>query len=421
MPQPRLRVLHLSTELPHPSGGSGGAVRQFHLLHQLAARGHQVTSIAPVFAFQLRDLDPVAALADSGIRLVPTRRRAPREREAIDAFIRRPALLARAAHVPFYGLQMEMLALEMREPIRQELARGVDVVLVDHDTSVYLSDLLPADVPKILTLHNITPRYYELRARQSAGLSGLLNRREAFACRRYITPRLERFDLLVTVSEADAALIRGRVKPPIAVVPNGTDAQATTPAPPRTEGPPSLLFTGTMNHPPNHEGIVWFHREIWPRIVAEVPDVRLVVVGRHPQESVLALANADARIQVTGGVPTMGPYYADATIAIAPLQSGSGTRLKVLDALSAERAMVTTAIGCEGIDVVHDTHVLIGDTPDEFARHTVALLRDAPRRAALAAAGRQLAIDRYDWASLGTSFGELVESTVTREASASLG
>lgn len=410
MPERALRVLHLSTELPHPRGGSGGAVRQFHLLQRLAERGHAVTSVTPVFAFQHRELDPVRSLGEYGIRLVPTRRRAPREREAVDAFLRRPRLLARATHVPFYGLQMEMLAIDMRAPIRREIARGVDVVLIDHDTSTYLLDILPADVPKVLTLHNITPNYYSGRAENSHGLARLLNRREALASARYIMPRLERFDLLIAVSEADARLIRGRVGPQVAVVPNGTDALATTPAPQRVGAPASLLFTGTMNHPPNHEGIEWFHREIWPLIKAEEPDVRLVIVGRHPQASVLALATSDSHIDVTGGVASMKPYYEDATLTIAPLLSGSGTRLKVLDALSAERAMVTTSIGCEGIDVVHDESVLIGDTPAEFANHVLALLRDPSRRASLATAGRRLAVERYDWTSLGDAFGELVES-----------
>lgn len=411
----RLRVLHLSTELPHRYGASGGAVRQFHLLRAVAQLGHEVTVIAPVFAFQHRELDPVNSLAAEGIRLVPTRRRSPREREAVEAFLRRPGLLLRATHIPFYGLQMEMLALDMRDAIEAELARDVDVVNIEHDTSVFLAGLVPPNIPKVLTLENVAGHYYELRASEQSGLSRLMSLREARACARYITPRMDGFDAHIACSEPDAELTRKLTSRPIEVVPNGTDALKTTPTA-EPDGPPSLLFTGTMNHPPNAEGILWFHQAVWPLIVGRHPETKLVIVGRHPQPDVMALAQSDARIEVTGAVPDMAPYYAGSTVTIAPLRSGSGTRLKVLDALAAGRPMVTTSIGCEGIEVTHDEDVLIADAPEDFA-DAVSLLIDSPAdRARLAAAGRELVVEKYDWSSLGAHFADLLVRVVAARA-----
>jgi len=410
-----LRVLHLTTELPHPRGASGGAVRQFHLDVQLAQLGHEVTVIAPVSVFQQTDLHPIDTLADSGIRLIATPRRSPREREALRAFARRPALLLRAPTLPLHGLQTEMLAIDMEPAIRRELARDVDVVAIDHDFVVRLADLVEPGMPKVLTLHNDTPSYYRARAAVEQGFTRQASRWQAAMSDRYITPRLHGFDLLIAVSESDASLICKRTRVPVEVVPNGTDASTTAFSGWASE--PTILFTGSMNHPPNRDGILWFHREIWPKIVAMIPEARLMIVGRHPQREIVQLGNVDPQVAVTGEVPDMRPYYEQASVAVAPLRSGGGTRLKILDALAAVRPVVTTTIGCEGLDVIDGVHVLVADDTDSFAERTVQLLRDRDLNRRIATQGRAFVEQRYDWRALGAKYAQLLTGVVAHGAS----
>ena len=130
------------------------------------------------------------------------------------------------------------------------------------------------------------------------------------------------------------------------------------------------------------------------------------MVGRHPAREVAALAEQDPTVRVTGEVPDMAPYFLDASIVIAPLRSGGGTRLKILDAFAAARAVVATTVGAEGLDVVDGTHLLIADDPSSFAKATIQLLGDAALRQRLAAGGRRLAEDRYDWQVLGARLAE---------------
>jgi glycosyltransferase involved in cell wall biosynthesis len=411
----RLRVLHLSTELPHPRGVSGGAVRQFHLDAQLARLGHKVTVIAPVSVFQQKDLQPIAALANVGIRLIATPRRSPREREALRAFARRPALLLRAPMLPLHGLQTEMLAIDMEPAIRREIAQDIDVVVIDHDFAVRLADVVQPSTPKVITLHNDTPSYYRARASVEKGLMRQASRWQAAMSDRYITPCLNRFDLLIAVSESDASLISKRTRVPVEVVPNGTDAGTTAFSGWASE--PTILFTGSMNHPPNRDGILWFHKEIWPKIVAMIPEARLLIVGRHPQQEIVQLANVDPQVAVTGEVPDMRPYYEQASVAIAPLRSGGGTRLKILDALAAVRPIVTTTVGCEGLDVIDGVHVLVADDTDNFAERTVQLLRDRDLNRRIATQGRAFVEQRYDWRTLGAKYAQLLTDVVSHRAS----
>ncbi len=409
-----LRVLHLTTELPHPMGVSGGSVRQFRLFSALAQLGAEIVVVAPVTKREHEELNPEETLRDAGVRLVATPRRARRELEAAAALVRRPSLALRASRIPIHGLQTEMLAIDMEGPARGALSQMPDVVTIEHDYAISLADLLPASVPKVLTLQNVTPEYYRVRAADTRGVQGLVNRRASAMAERYISARLGQFRQLIAVSDDDARLVRKLTSAPVSVIPNGTDTAREHQELSRMSGaPPTVLFTGTMNHPPNHEGALWFHREIWPLISQAEPEARLVIVGRQPQEELMRLAQADPRVEVTGAVPDMAPYYERATVAIAPLRSGSGTRLKILDAFAARRPVVSTTIGCEGLEVSNDEHLLIADDPRTFAARTLELLGDEAHRARLADAGRRLVAERYDWSALAAQFEHLLRSAST--------
>lgn len=401
-----LRILHLTTELPTKAGISGGSTRQFHLLASLAEQGNCVTVVSPVTADQ-HGLNPVEALEAVGVRLVATRRHASRELEALSSLRRRPALAWRAAVVPFYAAQTEMLAVDMVRRIAQAVPSQPDVVSIEHDFSAALGDDLSWDVPRVLTVQNVTAAYYARRASTGGWLQGVAYTTEAWRADRYISPRFARYARLIAMSEADAELLRARTNTEIDVVPNGA---VIGPVLAPVGGQATVLFTGTMSHPPNREGIVWFHTAVWPQVRRELPDVRLVIVGRHPHTDVLALADSDPSVQVAGEVPDLTPYFAAATVVVAPLHSGSGTRLKILDAFAAGRAVVATSVGAEGLETKDGEHLAIANDAAGFAAATLRLLTDSSLREDIAAGGRQLAEARYDWGSLGTRLGEILHS-----------
>jgi glycosyltransferase involved in cell wall biosynthesis len=162
----------------------------------------------------------------------------------------------------------------------------------------------------------------------------------------------------------------------------------------------------------NRDAVMYFLDEIWPLIVARVPDVRVFVVGRAPTPDLMAFAARDARVVATGYVEDIRPIVRQSAVYIVPLRVGGGTRLKVLDAMAMGKALVSTSIGCEGIDVRAGEHLVVADTPEAFAESTVALLGDQARRLQLGRAARELVERCYSWPVVGRTlldaYGEAI-------------
>jgi polysaccharide biosynthesis protein PslH len=410
-----MRVLHLTTELPTGFGLDGGCLRQFQLCTRAAEAGHEVTVVVPVAPWMHEAFRPADQFARAGVRFVPTRRRQRREFEGLSAVVRRPPMLFRFMRAPYHGVRSEIYHMDMREAIHAELARNPDIVTVDHDFAICLGDEA-GSVPKVLMTHNVTSAYYRTRAGSASGMHRRLMSIEGRRMASYVNRRLNGFAGIVTVSAEDAELFRAVTDVPTFVVPNGTALESVGPVPPRR--PPELLFTGTMAHVPNRDGILWFASEIWPRIVAQTPDARLLVVGRRPDARVRRLASDYENIDVTGEVPDIRPYFERATAVVVPLRAGGGTRLKILDAFASGRPVISTRIGAQGIEVQHGEQLLLSDEPEEFAERAVELLRDADLRARLSASGRRLVDDRYHWRAIASQYVDALDSIVRQRVSA---
>ena len=163
-----------------------------------------------------------------------------------------------------------------------------------------------------------------------------------------------------------------------------------------------ILFVGLMAYHANVDAAVWFTTHIWPGLRRAMPDKVLTIVGAKPVPAVLALRN-EPGVEVTGTVPDVRPYYSDAFAAIAPLRTGAGTRLKILEAMAAGVPVVSTPLGAEGLHCSPGSDILIaGDDPGEWTR-AFEQLASEPFRRQLICAGRQLVCSRYDWAVLRES------------------
>lgn len=207
---------------------------------------------------------------------------------------------------------------------------------------------------------------------------------------------LRAFRYVTAVSEKDAQVFR-RLSPAteVIVVPNGADLERFTPVTGADDGR-TVTMMGSMAYLPNRDGALYFHQAIWPSVRALCPHARLVVLG-HQAPARLPQLRGAAGVEVKEPVGDIEPDLAAATIVVVPLRAGGGTRIKILEALAMGKPVVTTSVGCEGLDVVAGQHLLVSDDPTEFARLVAGLLNDSTWRRELGASGRKLVEDRYSW------------------------
>jgi glycosyltransferase involved in cell wall biosynthesis len=165
---------------------------------------------------------------------------------------------------------------------------------------------------------------------------------------------------------------------------------------------------------PNEDGILFFAQEILPKIHREIPAARLWVVGRRPTKPVEALAGE--RFRVTGTVDDIRPYVQRAGVYVVPLRSGSGTRIKIFEAMAMGKAVVSTTVGAEGLPVTHGRDILIADDPAEFAASVVRLLRDPESARRLGSEARKLVESKYSWGAVADSFEPILQSLAGRGA-----
>ncbi|GBE35979.1 GDP-mannose-dependent alpha-(1-6)-phosphatidylinositol monomannoside mannosyltransferase [bacterium BMS3Bbin07] len=192
------------------------------------------------------------------------------------------------------------------------------------------------------------------------------------------------------------------------VIPNGVDtgyfAPDDTPSLPN-----SLIWVGGMNSIYNREAVDFFIEEILPLIQKEIPGVTFTVVGKSPTKKLLHIAKTNKNIEIVGYVEDVRPYICKAAVYIAPIKSGGGTKLKVLNALSLAKPVVTTSVGAEGIEVKDNKHLVIADDPGLFAKRTIELLKEPENAAKLGENGRRLMVEKYDWGIIGEKMNRIYE------------
>ena len=229
---------------------------------------------------------------------------------------------------------------------------------------------------------------------------------------------LKRWDRIYVCSHGDrAAVTRGGTR--VSVLPNAVRLPAS-PLPPSPSGPFTFLFVGTLAYFPNEDGMLFFCRRVMPLIRARSgASFRVLVVGMGTGSMLDALGGIP-EVRLVGGVPDTGPWYGEAHAVVVPVRAGGGTRIKVLEAFAYGRPVVSTSLGCEGIEVLDGVHVLLGDTPERFAHHCVALMEDAPLRARLSANARALVRDRYTMEAISSAVEPVARYTTLSEAEAGM-
>ncbi len=245
----------------------------------------------------------------------------------------------------------------------------------------------------VLDLHNVESALMASRAAAASGGAAALFRRFERAGQRLERRWLPRFHTLLATSDADAALLRPLAPGSrILVYPNSIPL---TPVPARPEQH-VIAFSGNLEYDPNLDAVRHFHARIWPLLAERWPSLVWRIVGRHP-EAVRRLVSGDPRIEVTGEVADAVEALAPAAAVVVPLRIGSGTRVKILEAWAARRAVVSTPLGAEGLGARDGEHLLVAQEPREFATAVSTLLESAPLRDHLGASGRRYYESRFTW------------------------
>jgi len=383
----RPRLLFVSPSFLFPNN-TGGRIRTTNVLRGLKGGAFDVTLIGPASAAQQREFAAqIDGVCDRFVAWTPPPAR-PRWTRAVDLVGALPVNVA-----------ADRTAAGLRG-VRGALAAATyDVVVFDF---VHAAVLRPAqlDAATVCFTHNVEAEIFARHVAQAGNpLMRAIWARQHRKMERFERAELRRFTRVVAVSERDAAFFRDRHGvASVATIPTGVDLDffAWHEGPPVDAAhPPTVVFTGSMDWAANVDGIRHFLAETWPRVLAQRPEARFVVVGRDPPAALVEQAKALRGVSCTGFVDDVRPYVHGAHVFVIPLRVGGGTRIKAFEAMAMGCPVVSTAIGIEGLDVSPDRHFLLRDAPQEQAQALLQLLDDAALRAALSQRARQCVEERF--------------------------
>ncbi len=275
-----------------------------------------------------------------------------------------------------------------------EAERQIHAVLFQHNVEALIWERL-ASVQRHLSIRF----FFQVLARR-------MSKREPELCRL--------FDGVITISEEDASYHRESygLNNVLGCVPAGatTDARGV---PQRVIDPsssPCLAFLGSMDWLPNQDAVTWFIEEILPKLRHTVPELKLMVIGRNPPASLLRMTAEDPGIHFTGTVDEVAGHLRQCTLLVVPLRAGSGTRIKILEAMAAGVPVVSTTVGVEGLPLRSNEDLLVADDVPGITNAILRLLKDHGLRRALAENGMQRVMRDFSWQHSAECFFQLTDS-----------
>ena len=399
-----MKILVLDEFLCYPVD-SGKKVRTYSLLRRLAAR-HQITLLSFVWGDE-REREGIEHLRSIGIEVVTVTRNNPAKSGVAFYWRLFSNLLS-----PLPYIVAGHVSSRYRERLAQLVAdREPDLLLAEWSPyAIYLKEY--SHIPRLAVAHNIESNIWR----------GYVEKSKSWARRMYVDLQYRKvirfeheifgwLDGLITVSPVEQEQVR-RDYPGlrVALVDNGVDTEYFAPSQSVKEEC-LVSFTGSMDWRPNQDGVEFFIRTLLPPLRAQVPDVRLLIIGRQPPEWLVALGQEHG-VEFTGSVADVRPDMRRTAVSIVPLRIGGGSRLKILEALAMEKAVVSTVLGAEGLAVISGEHLLIADDPEAFADAVARLLRDQSERRRLGRAGRALVTERYQWDRLAATMSSFLEELI---------
>ena len=388
------RILFVIPNVPYPPQ-QGSALRNYHLLAGAAQRG----AVALLcFGDPSLDYEHLSSLCeDLQIVAPPLHSNKTRLRGLIASTL--PDMVYRYASSEMAKALDRMIASFKPDIIQFEGLELGTYLLKIAERRPYAPRLLFDDhnAEYVLQLRAFETDITELRHAHTAVYSRL----QAERLRHFERLVCQAADAVSCVSRLDARALAELALVEVVTVPNAVDVshyeqQAEFP---HVMQEPAILFAGKMDYRPNVDAALWLVDQVMPYVWQKEPEARVYIVGKNPHARLDRLRSMD-RVVVTGFVDDMLPYLKQATVCTVPMRIGGGTRLKVLEALAAGKALVSTILGSEGIELENGKHALLADTEDGFANSILLLLSDDKRREALGQAGQTFVRENYDWTTI---------------------
>ena len=383
------RLLFVTSRLPYPPR-EGHQLRSWNLL-RAAARDHQVDLLSLQRPEDAAEPDPVLRALVASVHCVPL------------SSVRDPRaalqMLGRWVGKGHSLLSARYLSDALQQRFR-ELVTRADLVHLDILAVAGLIRCTPSRVPVVLNEHNVEHQLLHARAQiESRAWRRVLLRLQASELERFEKAACLAAAQVLACSQPDAQrLAELAPKTPVTAIPNGVDLSQFQPR--QLPGPnsPTLVFVGQMSWFPNRDGIEYFLSEILPLIRKRHPAHLKVIGQRGGMQAPPAL---EAAVEFTGFIDDLRPPVLDAAVYVVPLRAGSGTRLKILEAMAMGKAIVSTRIGAEGIALVDGEDALLADTPEAFSAAVCRLFEDPELRERLGRAARLKAEREYGWEAIG--------------------
>lgn len=380
---------------------NGGMLRAINLLNQLA-KNFEVTAIMHQDRNEfLKSVDEYPAFKNIGV-ISTGEQKAP-----ADLFAVLPEKFAKALRFRYWNRSLRGPGNDDFLKIHPVLNRLLKEKEFDY---VILEDMSLLNIAKVV--RRLLPRAtiiydaYNVNSRLAAASlsSGAMSVSEYERLKKNESEIYKLVDYVFTCSELDLGQLtemnRGKLKG--FVIPNGVGIPSHSDNITVTADNDDLLFCGSLDYFPNREGLLWFCREILPLVLKLKPSARLMVVGKGDPGGELRQELQHRSIINYGKVDSVADYYKKAAIAVVPLISGSGTRLKLLEAMGYKVPVVSTSAGAEGIEYVPGQNIMIADDSQAFANGIAQLLNNREQAKNIAEKAFSFVKKRYDWNGIGT-------------------
>lgn len=386
-----MRILFLSAWHPYPPD-NGARLRIFNILRGLAEM-HDITLLTFSDEDRLANQSELDKICDQ-VRVLPKKEyEANSGRALLGFFASKPRVLF-DRYVP-----------AMDDMIQEELTSGKhDLVIA---SGIYMADYLfsSTSIPSIYDEVEIGVFTDAVRNSNNV-IRRTRNQLTLAKLKTYFRDLLPQFAYSTVVSEIEKQLLQDLIPDyePLEVIPNGVSLASYREV---SEQPQAdrLIFTGALTFTPNYNAMQWFTGQVMPIVREANPGVKLTITGNHGGKKLLS----DQNVNLLGYVNDIRPLIASSWISIAPIFSGGGTRLKILEAFGLQTPVIATSKGAEGLEVQHEEHLLIADSAESFAKETIRLLNNADLRQELVSKAYKLVQEKYDWSVILPKFMALVE------------
>jgi len=402
-----MQILFLQKRPLFPAD-TGGKIRTLNVLRYLA-RWHEVTYLCNE---QPGEKAAVEQMRELGLRVITLP-----WRETPRGTIKFCGELAANLFSPNpYNVDKDYDPALRHEAKRLLKAESFDLLICDFVQMA--RNAIGLNVPaKILFEHNVEAQIFAQHSRQDEGrFRRWYMQRQWRKMRRFEGEAGREFDAVIAVSKQDRATYQADYHwDHVRVIDTAVDVEYFTPQP-KLEQSHRVVFVGSMDWLPNQEGVRHFVRSVWPEIRKQCPQAEFRVVGRNPTSAIEQLGSCPG-VEIVGTVPDIRPYLAEAAVVVVPLLIGGGTRMKIFEAMSMQKAIVSTPLGAEGLHVTSGRDIQLAAAGNEFASAVIQLLQNPSQRTSLAAAARQLVVESYSAKTIARQFDKICRETVAQSSS----